>query len=102
MLEDILKDHRYRHLRFRYDVRLSDLAKTGETDNTIVAFVLYNVFGNKPGLIIEASESEREKDLSVKENGIYILKLHIGDADQDKRIIESIERVFFSTFKKDL
>ena len=102
MLEEILKDQRYRHLRFRYDVRLSDLEKSGETDNKVVDFVLYNVFGNKPELIIEASDSGGEKDLSRNENGIHILKLHIGDADQDKRIIKSIEGVFFNTFNKDL
>jgi hypothetical protein len=61
---EILKDQKYRHINFRYDVRLADLIKTGNenTDNSIFDFVLYNVFGNKPELLIEIGDNHRQNE----------------------------------------
>jgi hypothetical protein len=96
MIDEILKDHKYRHLSFRYDVRLGDLIKNDDAGNHVVDFVLYDMFGSKPELIIEAGDSDKLKESLIEENGISVLRLRADDVDPEKRIIQDIEKAFFN------
>ena len=101
-LVDILKDKNYESLRFRYNVRLSDILIIDEPTpeeekiikNSTVDFIIYSVFDKKPELVINVGVIEGQKDILLERNGINVFRIIENSGNEEKRIIQKIEKVF--------
>ena len=101
-LDEILEDPKYRHLRYRYNVRLSDIIMGGDVKpddekfikGAVIDFTVFSVYGKKPELTIGTGESDRRKDALLKSLGIHTVRLQADTENPEKLIIHNIEKIF--------
>jgi hypothetical protein len=99
---DILADDKYKHLRFRYNLRMSDIlaVKGSGTDaeayikKATVDFAVYSVFGKKPELVIESGEKDLRKDSILNNYGISVIWASAGTGDFVRQMIYYLYKLF--------
>jgi hypothetical protein len=98
-INDILKDEKFKHLRYTYNLRLPDIQRMGDWysvlekeafPKTTADFVFYDVFDKRPALLIQTAGTEKIKETLLERAGIHLLKLSGDSEDDEKRMLKSI------------
>jgi len=100
--DDILSREKYKYLRARYNVRLSDIIDIegrhiAEYEKLVsdgtANVVIYDVFGKRPGLVIDSENDESPKGPLFAEVGIDYLALPQSDIEDEEKITRYLDEI---------